>query len=107
MNISKGGELGGNNLKWTEELLRKEALLYNKRSDFKRNSRGAYEAARENKILDYICSHMKIKWTEELLKKEALKYKSRYEFLKNGKGAYIASKRRGILDDVCSHMIWL
>jgi hypothetical protein len=104
LNISKGGELGGGNLKWTEELLKKEALKYNKRSDFKKYSRGAYESAREKKILDYICLHMKIKWTEKLLIEESLKHKSRYEFLKNGRGAYMASKRRGILDKVCSHM---
>lgn len=58
LNISKGGELGGNNLKWTEELLKKEALKYKSRYEFLKNGKGAYIASKRRGILDDVCSHM-------------------------------------------------
>lgn len=110
LNIAKAGGLGGNNIKWTKELLIKEALRYDTKIKFYKNSRGAYDSASRLCILDEICKHMSakfIKWTPDMLREEALKHKTRKDFLKNGRGAYIASKRRGILDDVCSHMTYL
>ena len=46
------------NKKWNEEAVAKEALKYFFRSDFKKNNEGAYDAAKDMKILDKICSHM-------------------------------------------------
>ena len=45
---------------WTEQTCKKEALKYKNRSQFKKHAGGAYKFAKKNKILDFICSHMKI-----------------------------------------------
>lgn len=44
---------------WTKEKCRIEALKYEFRSDFNKNSGSAYHASLKYKILDEICSHMK------------------------------------------------
>ena len=36
LNIAKGGGLGARSIKWTNEVIKKEALKYNTRSDFER-----------------------------------------------------------------------
>jgi hypothetical protein len=93
--------------KWTFEELQEEASKYKSRLEFQKNSRGAYQAAYERKILDPICSHMVDiyhYWTNEELAQEAKKYKTRGEFQKYSRGAYKASHRRKILDKICSHM---
>jgi len=46
------------NYKWSKEKCHEEALKYDHRIDFKRNSKGAYPAACLNGWLDEICSHM-------------------------------------------------
>jgi predicted GIY-YIG superfamily endonuclease len=109
LNIAKSGGLGGNNIKWTKEILIEEALKYDRKISFYKNNRGAYYSASKMGILDDICKHMSvsfIKWTVDLIKEEALKHKTRSSFLKSGKGGYHAAKRRSILDDVCSHMLY-
>ena len=93
--------------KWTYEELQLEALKYNRRWDFQKGSPGAYHAAYVMKILDQICSHMKvsfINWTEKLITVEALKYGNIKAFQKGCQSAYHAAVRLGILDKVCSHM---
>ena len=107
LNIAKGGGIGGNNLKWTKDVLVEEALKYKTKIEFYKSNRVAYDSASRMCILDEICKHMCSKfkkWTHDMLKEEALKYNNKSDFLKNGKGAYIASKRRGIFDEICSHM---
>lgn len=65
---------------WTFELIKLEALKYNKISDFMKKSSGAYESALKNDWLKEISLHMyKINkpndyWTYELCHIEALKY---------------------------------
>lgn len=44
--------------KWTEETVRNEALKYNSRKEFSKESASAYHAARNFKILNEVCSHM-------------------------------------------------
>lgn len=44
--------------KWTEEACQIEALKYSTHIEFKRESKGAYLAARKNGFLEKICSHM-------------------------------------------------
>ena len=92
---------------WTKERLHKEALKYKTRGEFMKGSSGAYDRAKDLKILDLICTHMKsgrILWNEKKIHKEALKYNSREEFKKGSKGAYQRARIIGILDKVCSHM---
>lgn len=107
LNISKGGSLGYTINKWSNKMLKMEALKYDTRNDFVIGSNGAYYAAIRRGILDDICNHMiykHVKWSDEMLRKEALKYNTRGSFQKGSK-AYQAALRRGLLDDICSHMI--
>lgn len=94
--------------KWNYELLKNEALKYNTRSDFNKNSKGAYHSAYRLKILDEICSHMLIivknNYTIEEIKNEALKYKTKFEFQKGSNSFYQYAYKKKLLNDVCKHM---
>lgn len=97
-------------IKWTYDLLKKEAAKYISKIEFQRKSKGAYLAAFRKNILNNICEHMerplnhnKI-WFKENCRTEALKYKTRTKFFNDSKGAYKAAKREGWLDEICSHM---
>ncbi len=105
LNISKGGGLGGSK-KWSDNMLKKEALKYNTRLSFQKLSSGAYQSSKSRGILNEICKHMidRFIWTNENIKIEALKYKNRSDFSKYSVSAYGSSIKLGILDDVCSHM---
>lgn len=96
------------NMKWTFELVHKEALKYKTRVEFQRGNRAAYNWAYRKKILDDTCSHMKKsnknKRTEDSVQKEALKYTSRIEFMNNSRNDYSWAMRNKLLDKVCSHM---
>lgn len=65
---------------WTKERCHEEALKYKSRYEFEKNSGSACKAARKNKWMNEICSHMlyKIKpnnyWTKEKCYEEYLKY---------------------------------
>src|SRR4051812_9849898 len=95
---------------WTKENCQKEALKYNSRTEFKKNSIGAYDKARDNNWVNEICSHMtggkkhNGYWTKDKCQIEALKYKSRSEFKKNSPSAFNSSKRNKWLNQMCSHM---
>ena len=59
--------LGESRLKWTDELLRQEALKYTTKKDFLKNSESAYKTAKRRGIFDEITQHMdRVKiWTYE------------------------------------------
>jgi predicted GIY-YIG superfamily endonuclease len=94
-----------------KENCRLEALKYDRISDFKKKSGGAYNSAKSNGWLIEITNHIiyKIKpvgyWSFENCKNEALKYKSRIEFKNNSAGAYGSCKENGWIDSVSGHMI--
>jgi len=96
---------------WTKQNCEIEALKYNRISDFKRKSGGAYNSAKSNNWLTEITKHIisKIKpvgyWSFENCKKEALKYNSRTEFKTKSAGAYDSCKENGWIDIVSGHMI--
>lgn len=89
---------------WSDEQLHYEALKYQTKRVFQKES-SAYIVALRRGIIDDVCSHMKsnTQWTKETIKAEALKYTTRNEFRKES-SAYIAAHKRGIIDEVCSHM---
>jgi len=97
---------------WSDDDLRQEALKYNTKTEFQKNSPSAGVAARSRgkNFFDDITSHMnkikKDKWTDDELKQEALKYKTKVEFAKNNPSASQIAQRRGkeFWDDVTSHM---
>jgi len=112
LNKMKGGGLGGNNIIWTYEKCKKEALKYNTRSEFNFNNASAYCSALKNNWLNDISSHMLLTirkpkgyWTKELVHKEALKYQRRREFKLGSGDAYSFAWKNGFLNDVCEHMI--
>ena len=100
-------ELRKSNNFWVYETYSMEAKKYVNRSEFHKNSCGAYNVARRDNNLNKICSHMVNKskyWTETKYIIEALKYVTKYEFQKKSSGAYEAARRDGNLDKICSHM---
>jgi len=103
LNIAKTGSIGSNKLKWTYEKCKNEALKYNTKSKFIKNSGSAYNSARKNKWLNKVCSHMienpnRI-WSYERCKEESLKYINRTELCKNKRGAYKSAYKNKWLDE--------
>lgn len=91
-------------------MLQAEALKFNTRLEFAKNSNNAYQIAHERSILDKICAHMvsnTIYWTNEMLTEEALKFETRGEFRKKSPSAYTIAITRNILDLICAHMIFV
>ncbi|URQ03382.1 hypothetical protein PVA23_5 [Vibrio phage PVA23] len=110
LNRLKAGGLGGSILKWTLERLKEDALKYKTKSEWGRNSSGAYSTAHKRGLMNECCAHM-IEgnspvgyWTLERLKEDALKYKTKSEWRKNSSGAYITAYNKGLLDECCAHM---
>lgn len=92
---------------WTVDKVKIEAKKYSHRTKFRKGSKGAYEYARRNNILEEVCEHMEILkkvWSKEEIKQEALKYLSRGKFYTYSQNAYAAANRMNILDEVCGHM---
>lgn len=87
---------------WTFEKCKEEALKYNSRWEFGKNTPGAYNACIKNKWSN-LFSHMKEKkrrnyWSYEKCKEEALKYNSRNDFAKNSFYAYSSALKNNWLD---------
>lgn len=94
---------------WIKENCALEALKYSSRTEFQKQSSGAYDASLKNGWLNDLCVHMvrphyKI-WTKDKCAEEALKYESRINFSNNCKGAYYTSIKNGWTDEICLHMI--
>ena len=45
-------------IKWTDEMLREEALKYDSRTEFSKANRSAYSIAAKRGIIDALCQHM-------------------------------------------------
>ena len=91
---------------WTYEKCANEALKYNQKTPFKKESYSAYRISYKNNWLDDICKHMvsNYKWNFENCKNEALKYNSLVEFQKESIWAYNSAKKNNWLDKVLDHM---
>ena len=85
---------------WTFEKCKEEALKYDEKIIFYKQSSSAYEKAYKKKWLDLITQHMKKRtyWTYETISKEATKYKTRSEFRIHNNKAYKAAYRRNLLN---------
>ena len=111
LNRAKTGSIGGNNLMWTFEAIKNEALKYKSRSEFENNSLSAYNTALRKKWMDEVCQHMsELKkpsgyWKiYENCKVEALKYKSVSEFQSKASAAYKSARRNNWMPSLCTHM---
>jgi len=93
-------------IKWTRDLAFSEALKYNSKKEFEKNSYG-YEWLRKRGLLNTACSHMTgglQRWSEESAAIEAQKYTIRKDFMEGSKGAYEYLRQRKLLDKYCDHM---
>lgn len=93
--------------KWTINDAKEEALRFNTRSLFRKQSPYAYHLLWNNGLLDGACSHMKIcreDWTIDKIRERALKYSNIKDFKKYDMKAYMAASRYKCLKDVTSHM---
>lgn len=105
LNTTIGGELGGSKIYWTKEMCEKEALKYDNRNDFAKNSVSAYISARKNQCLNDVCKHMKTQkkpsgyWSYKKCKEAASKCKTRFEFSRKYSRAYNLSVKNDWLKD--------
>jgi len=73
---------------WTEERIRKKALMFSSRSEFWRKEPGACVQAKKMGILDEVCAHMKRRiqptgFTVEIICQEIDKYETLTDFIAN------------------------
>ena len=85
---------------WTKEMIKEEALKYNTKEEFRKNSNVAYTNASRLNILPEICFHMKGKtyWNETLVREVASKYKTKKEFRENNKNAFLYASKKNLLN---------
>ena len=105
LNKAKCGNLGGNDPKWTQNVVLKIALKYTYLGDFRRENECAYLAALKNGWLKEL-SLLKRKrdWEYEELREIALNCKTISEFRRLHPNAYATAYNRELLDGICSHM---
>jgi hypothetical protein len=93
---------------WTKERCHEEALKYNRRVDFHKESKSAYSKAFKSGWLDDICSHMNTKKsrkiTKELCYEVSSGYTNKSEFIVKEPNIYTVIIKNGWLD-AFDHMI--
>lgn len=95
---------------WTVDKVKEDALKYKTRTEWVKNSAGAYDVAHTLGIVDECCKHMiEIKkpsgyWTLERCKEEALKYETIKEFKEKNMKCYSAINSNKWTNELCSHM---
>lgn len=111
LNKAKTGAIGnGKKIKWSFENCKLEALKYNTRTEFHKNSYGAYDASYKKGWLNDVCNHMITNkkpngyWTKDKCQEEALKYSTRFDFYNNSPSAYDKCLDNKWLNEVCFHM---
>ena len=101
------------NKKWTLRVCIEDAKQYNSRSEWRKASSGAYNAARRNDWLNICCKQMrKLKkengtWTLEACIEDAKQYNSRSEWRKASSGAYHTAHKKGWYKICCEHMLYI
>lgn len=106
INKSKTGEksssLGGNYIIWNYDKCKEEASKYKTRTDFEKNSSGAYSAAFKYGWLDDFFGkgqHKKNYWTRERCYEAAKEYKTKKSFSDGNGTAYNVARVNGWLAD--------
>ena len=95
---------------WNKELCLEEALKYKTRTEFIKNSKGAFAFAKKHGWLDDMYFHMnKVKnpngfWSKKICLDEALKYKTRKELQLNNSACYSAIKNNKWAKEAYYHM---
>ena len=92
------------NKKWNRETCYEEAKNYKSKTEFRKNSGGAYKVAYNNGWFDdysWFESNQKPNgyWNRKTCYDEATRYKSRGEFAKRSNSAYKVAKKNGWLND--------
>ena len=96
-NISKGY--------WTLELCKENALKYNKKIEWIKNSSSAYNATKANGWLEECTAHMKnVFWTKERCLEEASKHEKRYKWFKASQISYKTAKKNGWFEECVADM---
>jgi len=105
INKAKTGSLGGNQRKWTKELIFEEAKKFETRTAFAKNS-SAYSTAQQMGILDEVCVNMNTKkskgknyWTKSRCKLVASKFTNKRAFFDYEGTAYSKSLKSKWLDE--------
>ena len=96
-------------VKWDSESIRNDALKFSSKTQWARQSPGAYEAAKKRQIFEEVTSHMTRdnfawKWNQDAIRDDAQKYLSKSEWKRSSIGAYTAAKKQGIFEMVTTHM---
>jgi len=98
---------------WTKERCVEDALKYDTKQKWRKNSGGSYSMALKKKDWFKECTtHMKFRekkpagfWeNKENCLKEALKYSTKSEWSKNSNASYYSTKKYGWYDECISHM---
>ncbi|HHF0554681.1 GIY-YIG nuclease family protein [Vibrio alginolyticus] len=95
---------------WNKEACEEEALKYQSRTEFQKQSASAYSRAAKEGWLDEICNHMglkrkiKVYESKDSCAYEAIKYDTKTAFKKECWLAYKTARENGWLDDICDHM---
>lgn len=108
LNIAKTGGLGSIPIKWTYDVLRKEALKYKSRREFQLKNPKAYGAALRYKIMDDITKHMGKRKNEKISSENLIKIAKEYDNLKTFRerepNIYQLILKRNLLEPATSHM---
>ena len=95
---------------WSKELCIEDALKYNSKTEWIKNSQTASKTSKVNGWFEECTAHMtsfykpKGYWNFERCMQEALKYKIRKEWVKNSGTSYNSSVKNGWLYDCIAHM---
>ncbi|MFD0863892.1 hypothetical protein ACFQ1M_16880 [Sungkyunkwania multivorans] len=106
LNVVTAGSLGGNDIKWDDNSLKKEALKYKTIKEFREKAHGAYSTA-VAKGFEKFGSHLKYVrnyWDLEKVEKEALNYSHKSDFREKSSSAYDWCLRNNMIDEICGHM---
>ena len=110
LNLSQTGGLGGTTIKWTKEKILENSKKYRYRSEWSREGRGAYAAAKKMKIFHKATSHMVPpisikKWDEKSILLSTKGFKVISHWKEKYPGAQGAAIKLGIYKKISKKMV--